>query len=472
MEKWFAKVLKTVLHYKSLTAGVLILFGLVMLSLYAFAAYPYDSTVKIWNDISPWEDYPKLARPAWIKYFTSVRELEGTIVLDSRKPDVYTKVRIPIIYGTAVRGVYIYLTTSFNYNYDSFPSQIACWLFINSSQDVRITIEWVKPEGTSIKVYEGMLPSGSRYFDLSTTGLDFVQEFYRYIVRRFNATPSYVLNGLVALMGREDEGILRRESLKPSKGVYTVIVKAESPDATADINIKLNIYGTLYGLAGTDHRRRDLFIAVVWGAPIALSFGLAAAVAISFIQMFIAALAAWRRGFLEILIERVNEIFMILPFLPTVIMISLFYSLSLWHLLLIVIALGIWGGGLKTYRAMFLQVRESPYIEAALAYGASGLRIVVRYMIPRVLPMIIPSIVISVPDYVFLEAVLALMGVVDPRVISWGRVLEEAFDEGALYKGYYHLVLVPASMLVVVSIAFALIGFTLDRILNPRLKER
>ncbi|MEM2454020.1 MAG: ABC transporter permease subunit, partial [Ignisphaera sp.] len=173
----------------------------------------------------------------------------------------------------------------------------------------------------------------------------------------------------------------------------------------------------------------------------------------------------------DMVIQRVNEIFMVLPFLPIVAMIALFYRLTIWSLLAVVVALGIWGGGLKTFRAMFLQIKEMLYIEAARAYGAGSMRIIIRYMLPRALPVIIPTIVIATPSYVFLEAALALLGLSDPTSITWGKVLEEAYAGAAMYRGYYHWILFPSVMLVLISIAFASIGFTLDRIFNPRLKE-
>jgi peptide/nickel transport system permease protein len=83
----------------------------------------------------------------------------------------------------------------------------------------------------------------------------------------------------------------------------------------------------------------------------------------------------------------------------------------------------------------------------------------------------VPSIVISVPSFVFLEAALSLLGLGDPLLPTWGKVLSDAESQGALYKGLYYWVLEPSFMLIVTSISFTLIGFALDRIVNPRLKE-
>lgn len=470
-----SQILKMFLRYKSFLLGAIILMFMVGLSIYAAIAYPYAETIKRWYDFKWWEDYPRLAKPAWIKFFTNVNELEGTIVLDSRNSDsgrnVFVKTRKQIVYGGEVRGVYIILEGVFRYNYDVFPSQIVRWLYIKSSQPVDIVIEWIKPDNTIVNVSRLMLVQGEYYADLSIEGTSFVQEFVDYISFKLGDKPRYFLNGVIVLMGKEDKSILEKTTVKPSKGLYRIVVKAESKDVNADIDIKINVYGTLYGVAGTDDRRRDLFIAIAWGTPLALGFGFIASVLTVFAQMFIAAISAWYGGITDITIQRVNEIFMVLPFLPIVAMVSLFYRLTLWSLLLVVVVLGIWGGGLKTFRAMFLQIKEMPYIEAAKVYGARSMRIIVKYMMPRVIPVIIPAIVIATPSYVFLEAALALLGLSDPTSLSWGKILEEAYAGGAMYRGYYHWILSPSIMLILISIAFASIGFTLDRIFNPRLKE-
>jgi peptide/nickel transport system permease protein len=162
---------------------------------------------------------------------------------------------------------------------------------------------------------------------------------------------------------------------------------------------------------------------------------------------------------------------MVLPFLPILIMVGTFYSRSIWVILGVVIILGVFGPAIKTYRAVFLQVKESSYIEAARAYGAGSSRIIFSYLVPRIVPLLIPQLVTLVPAYVFLEAALAFLGLGDPTLPTWGKVINDAQNNGALYKGLYYWVLEPAILLMISGLAFALLGFSLDRIFNPRLRE-
>jgi peptide/nickel transport system permease protein len=170
------------------------------------------------------------------------------------------------------------------------------------------------------------------------------------------------------------------------------------------------------------------------------------------------------------LIQRITEVNIILPFLNILIMIGTFYSRSIWLILGVTILLSIFTGSIKSYRAIFIQVKESTYIEAARAYGASGQRIVFLYLIPRMIPLLIPGLVSSIPAFVFLEATLAVLGLGDPVLPTWGKIIDDAWTNGALYKGMYYWILEPAALLMVTGLGFAMLGFALDRIFNPRLR--
>jgi peptide/nickel transport system permease protein len=247
-------------------------------------------------------------------------------------------------------------------------------------------------------------------------------------------------------------------------------VQGQTFEKDSNLDVEFVFHGQSYGLAGTDHQRRDIMVALLWGAPIALSFGLLAAVSTSVLSMAIAAIGSWYGGWLDELIQRITEVNLVLPFLAILIMVGTFYSRSIWVLLGVTIALSIFTGAVKSYRAAFLQVKESTYIEAAKAYGASNLRIIFRYLVPRMVPLLIPTLVSAVPSYVFLEASLALLGLGDPVLPTWGKVINDAYTNGALYQGFYYWILEPAVLLMITGLGFAMLGFALDRIFNPRLR--
>ena len=120
--------------------------------------------------------------------------------------------------------------------------------------------------------------------------------------------------------------------------------------------------------------RRDLTLALLWGTPVALAFGFLAAICSSLLSMVIAAFGAWYGRWVDGLIQRLVEINMVLPAFPIMLLIFNFYSKRIWVILGVTVLLSIFGGAVKTYRSVFLQLRESLYIESAKAYGASDMR--------------------------------------------------------------------------------------------------
>jgi peptide/nickel transport system permease protein len=257
----------------------------------------------------------------------------------------------------------------------------------------------------------------------------------------------------------------------PLKGKYQLVITGTTFEKGSDIDAEFVFHGQVYGWAGTDQSRRDLMVPLLWGTPIALIFGIFASLATLVLTLIIATVGSWYGGWVDELIQRITEINLVLPFLSILIMIATFFSRSIWVVLGATVLLSIFTGSIKQYRAQLLQLKESMYIEAARAYGASDLRIIFQYLIPRMIPLLIPLLVSSVPAFIFLEASLALLGLGDPVLPTWGKIINDAEMNGALYKGYYYWILEPAALLMITGLGFAMLGFALDRIFNPRLRD-
>ncbi len=461
-------VLRELRRYKSGILGLTIVIILIIISIYALATLSYDEAVRLWSSSEVWLDNPRNAAPVWINFILG-RRLPPTIVVDSSKGGKGVHKIVRVIPKTSMKMFEIRLL--FDYDYDDFPSEINLFLRANFSKHApRITVTWVKPSGSRIRLADLVMRSKSHnvYISVDERILRRIQSF---VIRKVGRPPSYRVPAEVALFAVEDDSLLTRETAKPLGGRYQLLLTGMLFEEGSDVDARLVVYGKVHGIAGTDHLRRDLSIALLWGTPLALAFGLAASLSVVGAQLILATISGWYGGLVDSVVQRITEFFMVLPFLPFLIMVSMFYKLDLWTLLLVVIGLSIFGRGIKIYRALVLQLREEPYVEAALAYGASNLRIIFLYLMPRIVPLTVPDIILSVPDFVFLEAALAFLGLGDPRVPTWGKVLHDAFVYGALYKGYYYWVLEPSALLVMTAIAFASLGFALDKILNPRLRE-
>ncbi len=446
--KWLRRTFEDIRQYPSAMGGVVIILVLILISVYTVIAIPYDEAIRLWRGGEEvWGDNPRLAPPAWTNLFRR-KTLPETIVLTPEDENVTKST------GLISEDMYdVTLEYTFEYPYDEFPQSMNLF-FTTEYEELapHLSISWITPDGREIRV-------GDMSADRKLTYR--IDQDSRLIRRLDGVEPRF---GLFADPEQEGDPV-------PVKGTYTLLIESTTFEEAADVDAKLVLYGTVHGLAGTDHQRRDIMIALLWGTPIALAFGLLAAVGTTITTMIIAAIGVWYGGVVDSVIQRITEINMLLPFLPILIMVGTFMSRSLWIILGWVIVLSIFGAAIKSYRAIFLQVKESPYIEAAQAYGASNWRLIIYYLIPRIIPVLIPALVRSIPSYVFLEASLALLGLGDPVLPTWGKLIEDARANGALYSGLYYWILEPAILLMVAGLAFAMVGFALDRIFNPRLRE-
>ncbi len=444
--------LKGLTHYRSALLGLVMIGALFAVSLFTVITIPYDEAIRRWRGGEEvWGDYPQNAVPEWFGLFTG-RSIPTTLVLNSRDNPNARKDSQAV--NDQMRTADIVLP--FEYNFDGFPTEITLYLEGKYQQKKpQATISWRTPDGRQIQL--GDVTVG--VFERVNFSLD-----QKLSQRLNNLSPEI---GLLA-----DPTTVKGSTPAPLKGKYELVIEGLTFEKDSALEAKLVLYGQAYGLAGTDHHRRDLMIALLWGTPIALAFGFLAAGGSTLTTFAIAAIGSWFGGWWDALIQRLTEINAVLPTLPILILIGTFYSRNIWIILGVVILLGIFNLSIKQYRSMFLQVKELPYIEAAHTYGASNLRIVFQYMMPKIAPVLIPSFVTLIPSFVFLEASLAVLGLGDPTLPTWGKVLNDAYTNGALYKGYYYWVVEPAVLLMLTGLGFAVVGFALDRIFNPRLREQ
>ncbi len=438
-------------RYPSAMAGLLIVLALIVFSAYTVITIPYQQAITLWRGGAEiWYRLPRNVPPAWINTFRS-QKLPDTIILDSREGKAEKSIE-----AMSSGQKMINLTYTFDFQADDFPRALALYFYPTfQEKSPFVSILWTTPDGREIRIGDFAVSGGT------TFRFEQDERLQRRLRREVGDYPAQV----ALLMQPESD------PPTPLKGTYTLQISAIAFEENSDLEAEFIAYGKVYGIAGTDHLRRDLKIALMWGAPVALAFGLLAALGTTVTTMIIAAFGVWYSGWVDDLIQRVTEVNLMLPLLPILIMVGTFYSRSIWIMLGVTILLSIFGGSIKTYRAIFMQTRESPYIEAAQAYGAGDVRIVLRYLVPRIIPVIIPQLVTLIPTYVFLEASLAVLGLGDPVLPTWGKVIQDAQSNGALYKGLYYWVLEPAGLLMFTGLGFAMVGFALDRIFNPRLRE-
>ena len=435
-------------HYPSAVIGLVMIFALVVFSIYVVIALPYNEAIALWRgDENIWYKTPRTAQPKWMNWFLK-DDLPETLSFNTADGQ-----------GTKTEEFSndtnkIFISIPFDYNSKFFPQELA--LYFKSKFETKepfVSIKLITPQGEEIRV--GSFAVGR------THTYRFSQD--QKLQRR--------LKGISPEQGIFMDLKSEIEQTTAVPGRYELQIEGVGFEQGSTVDAEFVLYGQVYGWAGTDHRRRDISIALMWGAPVALTFGLLSALGTSITTMLIAAIGTWYGGWVDEIIQRITEVNIILPFLSILIMIGTFYSRSLWVMLAAVIALGIFGAGIKGFRAVFMQIKESAYVEAARAYGASNWRIIMQYLVPRIVPLLIPQLVTLIPANVFLEASLNLFNLGDPVLPTWGKLIYDAIVvNAALLQGQYYWVLEPAVILLITGLSFAMVGFSMDRIFNPRLR--
>ena len=211
---------------------------------------------------------------------------------------------------------------------------------------------------------------------------------------------------------------------------------------------------------GTDELGRDVFREVLAGAGFSLLVG-----------AVIGLVAGYRVGWLDSVLMRVTDFFLVIPTLPLVIALAAVFGQSL-GIIILVIGLTGWPGTARIVRSQVLSLRERQFVVRVRSFGASDLRIVGLHILPNVLPLIFANTVLVIAGSILSEATLAFLGLGDPVHVSWGTMLHFAFVSGATGRGAWWYFLPPGIGIVIVVLGFTLAGHTLDRILNPRLRGR
>jgi peptide/nickel transport system permease protein len=221
---------------------------------------------------------------------------------------------------------------------------------------------------------------------------------------------------------------------------------------------------------GTTEIGQDVFAQTVDSARATLEIGVGAGLIATIVSIVIGIGGGYAGGFIDEALSLLSNVVLVIPTLPLVIVILAYVKAGGLLPITVIIALTSWAAAARVLRAQTLSVRNREYVLAARASGERTWRIVLIEILPNELPIIVSNFIFGVIFAILTQAVLAFIGLGDPTLLTWGNMLSLAYSGEALSVGAWWWFVPPGLCIALLGMGFALINFSLDELLNPRLR--
>lgn len=223
-------------------------------------------------------------------------------------------------------------------------------------------------------------------------------------------------------------------------------------------------------LLGTTENGADVLSQILVGARVSIVVGFAAALISAVVGSAVGLASGYFGGWTDRILDALENWFLVIPTLPLMIVLARVLEPSL-GVLILVIGLTSWAGTGRIVRAQVLTLRERAFVERARALGAGHGYIIRTHILPNTAPLIFANTVLIVAVAILSEAALSFLGLGDPTRISWGTMLQNAFEAGAPSAEAWWYVIPPGLCITALVVAVASLGYLFEEHINPRLQE-
>jgi peptide/nickel transport system permease protein len=454
MDSIWKSTTRQFLRSKSGFAGLVMMIVILLFTVYSAAEVPQNIAFK-WNNPQSWTGNPVGAAPVWV----------GVIGLHV-SPSIPVSLKMwqeSNVSAGAARFYEYNSNSSFSWSSSTTPQDVS-FLPTFRGNAISATIAWTKPGAKAVDIQVSQVQSGNQY---DANSPDFKNAISQYILAQTGQYSSGLTKSQVmsALFDQNGKGLL---SGPVDTGDFTVEVQLLSTSPlNFTSNSSFNVIGTSYGPMGTDYYGRPIDLGILAGLPNALELGILTSVVAVVGGVIFGGLAGYFGGRKDGIMQWTTIVFLALPALNFLVVISYSSSLTLLEEGLLISFLS-WPFYAIIARTVALSIKSQTYIEADRAMGIPAYRTFFSHFMPRLAPVSIAYAVLGIPAGILLVETLGFLGIQPPNLITWGTILDSAFfNEAALY-GWWWWVLFPGLMIVIATIPFVLMGFALHKIIAPR----
>lgn len=219
---------------------------------------------------------------------------------------------------------------------------------------------------------------------------------------------------------------------------------------------------------GTTEGQYDIFYAVVWGTRTAFKVGFVVVFFTTIIGMAVGAAAGYYRGKIDEILMRVTDVFMSMPFLIAVIVLTTLLGKGLDKVVIALIAFD-WMDTARLLRGSVLQEREEEYVQAARALGYTDLRIILRHILPNTTFPVLIQASMRIGTLVVVASGLSFLGLGAPQdYADWGQII--SYSRNWQGVEYWYTIFFPAMAMVLFVLSWNLVGDVLRDVFDPKMK--
>lgn len=224
-------------------------------------------------------------------------------------------------------------------------------------------------------------------------------------------------------------------------------------------------------LLGTTQSGQDVLSQLVWGTRGSLGVALGAGILTTFLAVVIGILSGFVGGVVDEVLTVLTNVFLIIPSLVLVIVVSSYIQTANQGLIILLISLTSWPWGARVLRSQTLSLRAKDFVVSCRMSGESTLRIAFVEILPNMVSLAAASFFFTCLYAIVTASSLQFLGLGDINAVSWGTMLYWANNGEALLTGAWWWFIPPGLCIGFLGAAFALMNYAVDEITNPRLKR-